>query len=134
MPEISAETALFFADHAEALPLYLAFLRGLSDVCPDPVCKVGKTQISLSHGGVFACVSFLRLRPRAQTPPGSFVLTLSVPSPLSSPRAAAQVRIRPDRYTHHFLLAAEEDLDPELYALVAVSLSLAEKRAPRARL
>ena len=66
MPEISAETALFFADHAEALPLYLAFLRGLSDVCPDPVCKVGKTQISLSHGGVFACVSFLRVKKKAE--------------------------------------------------------------------
>lgn len=128
MPDLDARAALFFHAHPQALPLYAALLCAVRERCPDAVEKFCRTQISLSCGRVFACVSFLRVRPRSELPPGSLVLTLCLPFPLSSPRVAACVQPYPGRWTHHLVLASPADLNAELLSWLSIAVDFARRK------
>ena len=57
---------------------------------PESKIKVQKTQITFSNRHVYACVSFLRVKKKAELPDSYFVLTLGLPYPLESARAAVK--------------------------------------------
>lgn len=74
-------TAAFFAGHETALPLYETFEERLFEAFPDAHRKVQKTQITFSNKHVFACVSFLRVRKKADLPSPYIVITLGLSYP-----------------------------------------------------
>ena len=51
--------------------------------------KVQKSQISYYNRHLYACVSFLKVKKKAELPEDYFVLTLGLSAPLESDRVAA---------------------------------------------
>ena len=122
---MDADTLLFFDGRPEELSLYEAILgriRVLGDVTP----VVHKTQISLRNRRVFACVSMLRVLPKALLPEHFIVLSLGLPYALQSPRVTA-VQTGPNRWTHHIVLPTPQALDGELMNWVRDAYAFADR-------
>ena len=118
MREIDADTLMFFDRHTAALPLYRAFEAMLFASFPAVNKRVQKTQITFSNRHVFACVSFARVKRKAELPAGYMVLTLGLPAPLDSGRVAVKTEPYPGRWTHHIVVSKPEELDEELLSWV----------------
>jgi hypothetical protein len=129
MRELDADTLLFFNGHPDALALYAAFEELLYGAFSNVNKRVQKTQITFYNRHVFACVSFARVKRKAELPEGWMTLTLGLPAPLSSPRAAAKSEPWPGRWTHHFVLSRPEELDAELMAWVGEAYAFAERKS-----
>lgn len=125
---VRQDTLLFFDGHADLLPLYEALEARLLAKYPQMNIRVQKTQISFFNRHLFACVSFLRPRKKAELPASYFVLTLGLPAPLSSPRVAVQTEPYPGRWTVHIALSAAADLDAELFGWIDQAYAFAEKK------
>lgn len=115
---VHPDVLLFFDQKPAALPLYEAFAEKIEARFPDSKVKVQKTQITFSNRHVYACVSFLRVRKKAQLPEPYMVLTLGLPKPLESQRVAAKTEPYPGRWTTHIVIGEISDLDEELFAWV----------------
>ena len=118
MREPDADTLMFFDRHMDALPLYQAFEELLFASFPAVNRRVQKTQISFSNRHVFACVSFARVKRKAELPTGYMVITLGLPARLDSERVAVKTEPYPGRWTHHIVISKPEDLDEELLSWV----------------
>lgn len=118
MRELDADTLMFFDQHTEALPLYRAFEEILFDSFPVVKKWVQKTQITFSNRHVFACVSFARVKRKAELPMGYMVVTLGLPVPLDSERVAVKTEPYPGRWTHHIVVSKQEELNEELLSWV----------------
>ena len=128
MRETDGDTLLFFADHPAALPLYLCLEEKIISLFPQAQKRVQKTQITFFHRHVFACASFARVLRKKDQPEGSLVLTLGLPSPLESPRAAVQTEPCPGRWTCHLVLRGIEDLDGELIFWLREAYAFSERK------
>jgi hypothetical protein len=125
------DTLMFFDDRRDALGLYEKLEDLLYDAFPDVVKRVQKTQITFSNRHVFACVSFARVKRKAELPEGWLTLTLGLPAPLDSPRAAAKSEPWPGRWTHHFVLSRPEELDAELESWLREAYAFAAAKGAR---
>ena len=125
MREIDADTLMFFDRHTAALPLYRAFEAMLFASFPVVNKRVQKTQITFSNRHVFACVSFARVKRKAELPAGYMVLTLGLPAPLASERIAVKTEPYPGRWTHHIVVSKPEELDEELLSWVREAYNFA---------
>ena len=125
---MDADTLLFFHAHPEALPLYAALEEGLLRRFPQAQKRVQKTQITWYQRHVFACVSFARVRRRAELPEGFLTLTLGLPYALGSDRAAVKTEVYPGRWTTHLVLGSEAELDAELWDLVREAWEFSERK------
>jgi hypothetical protein len=118
MRELDADTLMFFDQHMDVLPLYQAFEELLIDSFPVVNKRVQKTQITFSNRHVFACVSFARVKRKAELPMRFIVITLGLPAPLDSERVAVKTEPYPGRWTHHIVVNKPEELDEELLSWV----------------
>ena len=118
MRELDPDTLLFFDSHRAALPAYRALEALLYDAFPVVNKRVQKTQITFFARRVFACVSFARVKRKAELPDGYLVLTLGLPAPLQSRRAAVQTEPYPGRWTVHIVFSRPEELDAELLSWI----------------
>jgi len=116
--EISPEALLLFSEKPQSIPLYLAFDARISVLFPDANKRIQKTQITYFNRHVFACVSLLRVKRKAELPDPYLVVTLGLPHPLSSGRVASQCEPYPNRWTVHILIASQEEIDGELLSWV----------------
>ena len=116
---MDANTLLFFQQQPAALPLYEAFEKAV-------VSKYPKTQITFSNKHIFACVSFLRVKKKRELPDPYLVITLGMPYPLESSRAAAKTEPYPGRWTTHIVIGKEEDMDEELLGWLAEAYNFAQ--------
>ena len=119
------DTLMFFDDRRDALALYEKLENLLYDTFPDVVKRVQKTQITFSNRHVFACVSFARVKRKAELPEGWLTLTLGLPAPL----VAVKSEPWPGRWTHHFVLSSPAELDAELLSWVREAYSFAAAKA-----
>ena len=126
---MNLDELLFFDPHPAALPLYEAFAGKIAERFPETCVRVQKTQITFSNRRVYACVSFLRVKRKAELPGSWFTLTLGLPDPLESPRVAAKVEPYPGRWTTHIVLSDPTELDAELLAWVEQAYAFAESKA-----
>ena len=124
---LDADTLQFFDGHTEALGLYQTLEALLCDF-PNVNKRVQKTQITFSGRHVFACVSFARVKRKAELPEPWLVLTLGLPAPLDSPRVAVRTEPYPGRWTHHFVLSRPEELDGELRSWIREAYAFAEMK------
>ena len=118
MRELDADALMFFDQHMDILPLYQAFEELLFDSFPVVNKRVQKTQITFSNRHVFACVSFARVKRKAELPMRFIVITLGLPAPLDSERVAVKIEPYPGRWTHHIVVNKPEELDEELLSWV----------------
>ena len=128
MDYIERDTLLFFKEHPAALPVYEAFARKLAGALPNSNVRVQKTQITFSNRHVYACVSFLRVKKKAELPDSFFVLTLGLPYALESERVAVKTEPYPGRWTTHFVISRLSDLDEELFAWVRQAYAFAAQK------
>ena len=128
MQPLNEDIFLFFEPHPGALELYEAFTEKLTQTVPEHSVRVQKTQITFSNRHVFACVSYARVKKKKDLPPVYFVLTLGLPAPLDTPRAAVQTEPYPGRWTHHFVLCSPDELDGELMGWIRQAYDFAAQK------
>ena len=125
MRELDADALMFFDQHMDILPLYQAFEELLSDSFSVVNKRVQKTQITFSNRHVFACVSFARVKRKAELPMRYMVITLGLPAPMDSERVAVKTEPYPGRWTHHFVVSTPEELDEELLSWIKTAYTFA---------
>lgn len=120
------DTQMFFWEHQNAVELYRYLEELLYDIFPVVNKRVQKTQITFFNKHVFACVSFARVKRKAELPEGYLVLTLGLPYPLDSERLAVRSEPYPGRWTHHFVISSKEELDNEMITWIREAYAFAE--------
>ena len=128
MRELDADALMFFDQHMDILPLYQAFEELLSDSFSVVNKRVQKTQITFSNRHVFACVSFARVKRKAELPMRYMVITLGLPAPLDSERVAVKTEPYPGRWTHHIVISTPEELDEELLSWIKTAYTFADAK------
>lgn len=128
MDFINQDIILFFDRYQTLLPLYEAFAGKMAERFQDTKTKVQKTQITFSKRHVYACISFMRVKKKAELPDSYFVLTLGLPYPLESGRVAVKTEPYPGRWTTHIVISEMSDLDEELFAWVEQAYMFSEKK------
>ena len=128
MWELDVETLMFYDRHMDVLPLYQAFEEILFDSFPVVNKRVQKTQITFSNRHVFACVSFARVKRKAELPMSYLVITLALPVPLDSERIAVKTEPYPGRWTHHIVVSTPEELDEELLSWIKTAYTFADAK------
>ena len=128
MRELDADALMFFDQHMDILPLYQAFEELLFDSFPVVNKRVQKTQITFSNRHVFACVSFARVKRKAELPKRYMVITLGLPAPLDSERVAVKTEPYPGRWTHHIVVSTPEELDEELLSWMKTAYTFADAK------
>ena len=124
-PEHYESDVLFFFDGKPAeLALYQALERAMAARFPEASVKVQKSQISFYHRHLFAAAS-LPLRRRKEWPRECLLVTFGLSRRLSSPRIAVAVEPYPNRWTHHVVVAREEEIDGELLDWLAEAYDFA---------
>lgn len=93
---------------------------------PSTSIRVQKSQITFSNRHVYACVSFARVKKKAELPNPYLVLTLGLSYPLQSDRAAVKTEPYPGRWTTHFVIGSLSELDDELFSWVRQAYEFAE--------
>lgn len=87
-----------------------------------------KSQISYYNRHLYACVSFLKVKKKAELPEDYFVLTLELSAPLESDRVAAKTEPYPGRWTTHFVISSPSDLDEELFDWIEQAYQFAQAK------
>ena len=124
-PEHYESDVLFFFDGKPTeLAVYQALERAMAARFPEASVKVQKSQISFYHRHLFAAAS-LPLRRRKEWPKECLLVTFGLSRRLSSPRIAVAVEPYPNRWTHHVVVAREEEIDGELLDWLAEAYDFA---------
>ncbi len=128
MREPDLDILLFFDEHRAALPLLEALEEKLYGRFPETKKRVKKTQITYYHRHVFACVSFARVKRKADLPETWFTLTLGLPYPLESERVAEKTEAYPGRLATHIVLGSKRELDDELFSWLGQAYDFSERK------
>ena len=118
----------FFDKRPEMYDLYESLESAITESYPSVNIKVQKTQITFSNRRVFACVSFMRPLKKSELPSSYFVITLGLPYPLDSGRAAVKTEPYPGRWTTHIIINSQEELNDELYDWIRQAYEFAENK------
>ena len=105
--------------------LYDALEARIRTEVPDVRIKVQKSQITFYNKHLFACVSYVRVRKKAQLPPCHIVVTVGLARRVDSPRTAVATEPSPGRGTHHSVVAGPEEIDDELMGWVKEAAAFA---------
>lgn len=122
------DTLFFFDRHQAVYPLYVCFQEKLLARFPESRIKVRRTQISYYNRHLYACVSFLKVKKKAELPEDYFVLTLGLSAPLESDRVAVKTEPYPGRWTTHFVISSPADLDEELFNWIEQAYNFAQAK------
>lgn len=128
MYQIRDDELSFFDGHMAAVPLYEALAGTLLERFPATSLRVRKTQITFSNRHVYACVSFARVKKKAELPEPYLVVTLGLPYALASDRAAVKTEPYPGRWTTHIVVGTQAELDDELWQWVSQAYEFAENK------
>ena len=126
MDTTTQDTLFFFDRHQAVYPLYECFQKKLLARLPESRIKVQKSQISYYNRHLYACISVLKVKRKAELPNDYFVLTLGLPAPLESNRVAAKTEPYPGRWTTHFVISSPSDLDEELFDWIEQAYQFAQ--------
>ena len=110
---MSFDEIAFFNRMPQMLPLYAALREKLERAYPDMDVRVARTQISFRNRHVFALAS-LPWRKVKGWPEAYLLVSFGLPCRKESPRIAQAVEAYPNRWTHHVLVVAEDEIDDTL--------------------
>ena len=117
-----------FEGRLGAVPLYEAFAGELFKSFPGTSIRVQKSQINFSNRHVYACVSFARVKKKAELPDPYIVVTLGLSNPLDSPRVAVKTEPYPGRWTAHIVVGSQDELDREFWGWVDQAYEFSENK------
>ena len=110
---MSFDEIAFFNRMPQMLPLYAALREKLERAYPDMDVRVAKTQISFRNRHVLAMASLPWRRVKGW-PEAYLLVSFGLPCRKESPRIAQAVEAYPNRWTHHVLVVAEDEIDDTL--------------------
>lgn len=119
---------LFFDKVPDALPLYAELERRILAEYPDTRIKVQKTQISFYNRHLFACVSFAKVRKKADRPDSYTVVTFGLEHRVDSPRIDIATEPYPNRWTHHVLISDLSEIDDELMGWIREAAEFSDRK------
>ncbi len=122
---ITADELFFFDAKLAALPLYETFRKAVLDNISDVRIEVKKTQISFFNRYLFAAVSFTPVRRAKDRPDPFLTITFVLPYRQESPRIDATVEPYHNRWTHHMIIGAENEIDGELLSWIGEAAAFA---------
>ena len=126
--ELDESDVLFFFDGKPLeLSLYETLFRRMETEFPDATVRVQKSQISFYGRHLFGATS-LPVRRKKNWPEHCIVVTIGLSYQLESPRVAVAVEPYPNRWTHHVLISAEEQIDDELMGWLREAYEFAESK------
>lgn len=125
---MNVDVLRFFDQNPEALPLYETFEKRVLEKVGEAEIKVQKTQISFYHKHMFACVSFAKVRKAKDRPKSYIVVTFGLSHKVESPRIDVATEPYSGRWTHHVLIASEEEIDEELLGWVKEAEAFAVRK------
>ena len=128
MDFVTQDAFMFFDRHPAAFPIYKAFEMKLLERFPNTKIRVQKTQITFSNRHVYACISFQRVRKKADLPDPYIVITLGLSYPLESNRVAVKTEPYPGRWTTHIVVGTTEEIDDELFLWVQQAYDFSENK------
>ena len=128
MYQAGQDELMFFDRQPRAFPLYEAFAEKLFEMFPSTSMRVQKTQITFSNRHVYACVSLARVKKKTELPDPCLVITLGLPYPLDSNRAAVKTEPYPGRWTTHLIISAASELDDELFTWLEQAYDFSERK------
>ena len=128
MRKLDMDTLMFFDARRDALPIFEALEAKLYERFPETQKRVQKTQITYFHKHVYACVSFARVRRKAELPETWLTLTLGLPYALDSERVAVKTDVYPGRWTTHLVIGSPEELDEELLFWIEQAYVFSERK------
>ena len=111
----------------ESRALCDALMQAILERFPDAEIREAKTQLGFFHGCGFAWLS--QPRRRKDWPENYAVLSLGLRARLDNPRVLEAVEPYPGRWTHHFLLISETEIDSELLGWIDDAHAFALERA-----
>ncbi len=111
---INNDVLMFFNEKAECVDLYESLEKLVLNKEPELKVKVSKSQISFYNKHLFGCVSFRRVRKKKDLPPVYIVLTLGHGRKIENRRVEIATEPYPGRWTHHFVISSENELDRQL--------------------
>lgn len=127
---VTPDLLFFFDGKPVSLALYLAFEERVLALWPDVAVKLQKSQISFYNRHLFACASLLPVRRADDRPKEWLTVTFGLGRRVDSPRIGAVVEPYPNRWTHHVLIAAEDELDEELMGWIREAYEFAASKRP----
>ena len=122
------QVLLFFDKVPDALPLYAELERRILAEYPDTRIKVQKTQISFYNRHLFACVSFAKVRKKADRPDSYIVVTFGLEHRVDSPRIDIATEPYPNRWTHHVLISDLSEIDDELMEWIREAAEFSDRK------
>lgn len=122
-----SDVLFFFDSKPLELSLYETLFRRMEMEFPDATVKVQKSQISFYGRHLFGAAS-LPVRRKKNWPEHCIVVTIGLSCQLKSPRVAVAVEPYPNRWTHHVLISAEEQIDDELMDWLREAYEFAESK------
>ena len=125
MESITAEELFFFDAKPGAFFLYEAFRKAVLDRIPEIRIEVKKTQISFFNRYMFAAVSFAKVRRAKDRPDPFLTITFGLPYRKEPPRIDVAVEAYPNRWTHHVMIGAEDEINDELLSWIVESAAFA---------
>lgn len=122
------QVLLFFDKVPDALPLYAELERRILAEYPYTRIKVQKTQISFYNRHLFACVSFAKVRKKADRPDSYIVVTFGLEHRVDSPRIDIATEPYPNRWTHHVLISDLSEIDDELMGWIREAAEFSDRK------
>lgn len=122
------QVLLFFDKVPDALPLYAELERRILAEYPDTRIKVQKTQISFYNRHLFACVSFAKVRKKADRPDSYIVVTFGLEHRVDSLRIDIATEPYPNRWTHHVLISDLSEIDDELMGWIREAAEFSDRK------
>ena len=95
---------------------------------PDTRKTFHKTQISFASRYIYACVSFQRVKRKAEMPDPFLTVTLGLPFPLESDRVAVKSEPYPGRWTTHIVIGRIDEIDDELTAWLKDAYAFSKRK------
>ena len=111
------------------MPVYRMLEDRVNERCGNVDVRVQKTQITFTDRFGFAWAS-LPVRRRRDWPERCLIVSFGLAYHKESPRIAVAVEPYPQRWTHHVIVTAPEDIDDELLGWIEEShqFSLTKRR------
>ena len=125
---MNVDVLRFFDQNPAALSLYETFEKRVLEKVGEAEIKAQKTQISFYPKHMLACVSFAKVRKAKERPETYIVVTFGLSHKVESPRIDVATEPYPGRWTHHVLIASEEEIDEELLGWVKETEAFAVRK------
>ena len=123
----------FFAEEPGALPLFMELNERILEECGVYATvrrEFQKTQVSYYNARLFACISLLRIKRKAEMPHPYITVTFGLGMPCRHPRIGVVTEVAPNRWTHHVSVSSVDEIDDQLMGWLkeAAEFSISHQR------